>query len=144
MENSELDTLPVLSTHQGGCHCGAVRFEVEHEVARGATRCNCSICTKVSQTSSILKPAAFRLLAGEHALATYEWATRTAQRYFCKHCGVHCFGRGHLPQLGGDFVSVNWNCLDDVDPSEVSVVHWDGRHDNWQSGPRSQPWPIFA
>ncbi len=62
---------------------------------------------------------------------------KIARRAFCKHCGVHCFGRGHLAQLGGDYVSVNFNALDDVDPSEVTVTHWDGGHDNWQAGPRS-------
>ena len=37
------------------------------------------------------------------------------RRYFCKHCGIHCFGRGHLEVLGGDYVSINLNTLDDVD-----------------------------
>jgi hypothetical protein len=144
MENNDKALQPASVRHQGGCHCGAVRFEVALDVARNAMRCNCSICTKMAQTGSIVKPAAFRLLGGDQALGTYEWASRTSQRYFCKHCGIHCFGRGYLEQVGGDYVSVNWSCLDDVDPSAVSVVYWDGRHDNWQSGSRSEPWPIFA
>lgn len=37
---------------------------------------------------------------------------------------------------------VNVACLDDVDPSEVSVRYWDGRHDAWDAGARSTPWPI--
>jgi hypothetical protein len=57
-------------------------------------------------------------------------------------CGVHCFGRGHLVELGGDYVSVNLNCLDDVDPNQLSVVYWDGRHNNWIAGQRPAPWPI--
>ncbi len=32
-------------THQGGCHCGAVRFEVTADIAE-VTDCNCSICAK--------------------------------------------------------------------------------------------------
>ncbi len=63
-------------------------------------------------------------------------------RFFCNTCGVYCFGRGHLEQLGGDFVSVNLNCLDDVELARLTVVHWDGRHDNWQVGPRATPWPV--
>jgi hypothetical protein len=39
---------------------------------------------------------------------------------------------------------VNLNALDDVDPAGVKVGHWDGRHNNWQSGQRDRPWPIFA
>ena len=33
--------------HAGSCHCGAVRFQVRVDATPG-TRCNCSICTKVS------------------------------------------------------------------------------------------------
>ncbi len=46
--------------------------------------------------------------------------------------------------LGGDFVSVNVNTLDDHDPSTTAVTYWDGRHDNWQAGARPTPWPITA
>src|SRR5262245_18814252 len=105
---------PTLKT-TGSCHCGAVRFEVELAIEAGATRCNCSICTKVAQAGSIVKPSAFVLLSSEDPLGRYAWGGRTATRYFCKECGIHCFARGHLEVLGGDYVSVNWNCLDDVD-----------------------------
>jgi hypothetical protein len=129
--------------HGGSCHCGAVRFEVEIDAGKGS-RCNCSICTKLGPTGAIAKPDAFRVLAGEADLSSYAWGAKVSQRFFCKHCGVYCFGRGHLDVLGGDFVSVNLNTLDDIDPGDVKVVHWDGRHDNWQAGPRSTPWPIAA
>jgi hypothetical protein len=128
---------------RGSCHCGAVRFEVEIDVG-GGTRCNCSICTKVGAIGGLVKPAAFTLLAGEGGMGEYLWGGKVATRYFCKHCGIHCFGRGHLAELGGDFVSINLNTLDDIDPYQLAVVHWDGRHDNWQAGPRPSPWPIFA
>jgi hypothetical protein len=59
----------------------------------------------------------------------------------CKTCGITCFSRGHLAEVGGDYVSVNLDSLDDVDPADVKVVHWDGRHDNWHAGPRDTPWP---
>lgn len=139
-----LDRSKVAGVHQGGCHCGAVRFEVDFDPGKGATRCNCSICVKTATTGVIVKPEAFRLLSGEDALSTYEWGHKVSRRYFCKHCGIHCFGRGHLDVLGGDFVSLAVNCLDDVDLSELSILHWDGRHDNWYVGPRPEPWPIFT
>jgi hypothetical protein len=132
------------STHAGGCHCGDVRFEVKVDLSTGASRCNCSICTKSSPVGRIVKPAAFKLLSSEAALGVYEWGHKIAKRFFCKRCGVYCFARGHLEQLGGDYVSVNVNCLDEVDPNALTVVHWDGRHDNWQAGPRATPWPIRA
>jgi hypothetical protein len=134
---------PFAPTHQGGCHCGAVRFEVALEPDFKASRCNCSICAKLGQTGTIVKPHAFRLVSGESELGTYEWGAKISTRYFCKHCGVLCFGVGHLEQIGGDYVSVNLNALDDFDVSLLDVTHWDGRHNNWMAGPRSTPWPFL-
>jgi hypothetical protein len=120
--------------HRGSCHCGDVRFEVVVDATSGS-RCNCSICTKSSVIGGIVKPEAFTLLTDEAKLSTYVWGGRTSTRYFCKNCGIPCFGRGHLEQVGGDYVSVNFNCLDDIDLRDVSLVFWDGRHNNWQAGP---------
>jgi hypothetical protein len=133
-----------LKKYTGGCHCGVVRFEVEMDPNDGASRCNCSICTKIAQTGKIVKPDAFRLVSGKESLSEYRWGGNIATRFFCKHCGIHCYGAGHLAEVGGDFVSVNLNTVDGVDPHALPVVHWDGRHDNWQGGPRPTPWPIEA
>jgi hypothetical protein len=127
--------------HAGGCHCGTVRFEVTVDATAGS-RCNCSICTKTAVLGGNVKPAAFKLVSGEESLSTYEWGGKISRRFFCRHCGIQCFGRGHLEQLGGDYVSVNFNALDGFDPLGAKVIYWDGRHDNWQAGPRSTPWPI--
>lgn len=125
--------------HSGTCHCGAVRFEVEVDASAGS-RCNCSVCTKVGATTGIVGPAAFVLHTDEATLGAY--GGQTGRRFFCKQCGVTCYSRGHLEVLGGDYVSVNFNCLDDIDLRDVAVVYWDGRHNNWQAGPRDTPWPV--
>jgi hypothetical protein len=127
--------------HPGSCHCGAVRFEVRVDVRQGG-RCNCSVCTKIGPTSAIVKPEAFVLVTGGDRLGMYEWGGKISRRFFCLGCGVHCFARGHLVELGGDYVSVNLNCVDDIDLRDVSVSYWDGRHNNWEGGPRSTPWPV--
>ena len=126
--------------HAGGCHCGAVRYQVTLDASQG-TRCNCSICNKVSQLGAIVKPDAFELTAGRDSITEYAFGPVSC-RSFCKHCGIHCFGAGDLPELGGAFVSINLNTLDDVDPLDVKVIYWDGRHNNWQAGPRETPWRI--
>jgi hypothetical protein len=131
------------TVQRGGCHCGDVRFEATLDPAAG-TRCNCTLCTKLGITGCIVKPAAFTLLTDPAALASYARHPEIAQRYFCKRCHVPCFGKGHLAQLGGDFVSVNLNALDGFDAGRAPVLYWDGRHDNWQAGPRATPWPVEA
>ncbi|HVV84399.1 MAG TPA: GFA family protein [Kofleriaceae bacterium] len=129
--------------HQGSCHCGDVRYEVVLDASKG-TRCNCRICTKLGTTGSIVKPEAFTLLSDEANLATYTRHPEIGCRYFCKRCHVMCFSKGHLAQLGGDFVGINLNTLDDIDPGSLALSYWDGRHDNWQAGVRPTPWPIAA
>jgi hypothetical protein len=133
-----------MKKHTGTCHCGAVRYEVEMDLGAGVGRCNCSICTKVAQTGGIVKPEAFKLLAGEESLSEYVWGAKISKRKFCKHCGIHCFGFGHLAELGGDYVSVNVNTLEGVELRNLKVIYWDGRHNNWHAGPRDTAWPIMG
>jgi hypothetical protein len=63
-------------------------------------------------------------------------------RSFCRLCGIHLYGQGYVEELGGAFCSININCLDDVDPSLLTIGYWDGRNNNWHSGMRSGPWPL--
>ena len=125
--------------HQGSCHCGAVKFEVALDPTKGS-RCNCSICTKLGIVGAIAKPG--DLTVDESACSTYRWGGMTATRFFCKHCGITTHLRGHLPELGGDYISINLLALEDIEPAEIDLIYWDGRHNNWEAGPRKTPWPI--
>ncbi|RYZ03803.1 MAG: GFA family protein [Myxococcales bacterium] len=129
--------------HHGSCLCGDVTFDVDLDWSTGS-RCNCTLCTKLGAVGSIVKPAAFKLLSPESKLSSFTRTPEIGRRFFCARCHVYCFGSGRLEVLGGDFVSVNLNCLDDFDVSRTSLIHWDGRHDNWQAGPAPAPWPLSA
>jgi hypothetical protein len=120
-----------------------VRFEVTVDATHG-TQCNCTICTKLGAIGTHVKPAAFRVLQGEESCLRYAWAGKVSTRFTCATCGVYCYGRGHLEMLGGDFISLNLNTLDDFDPALVHVQHWDGRHNNWMGGLRDTPWPVHV
>ncbi|WP_426102758.1 GFA family protein [Massilia sp. TSP1-1-2] len=124
-------------TYHGSCHCKAVRFEADIDLSLGTLRCNCSICKKLRCWPAVVKPDAFRLLAGAEALSLYQFGTKTDEHFFCKHCGVRSFGTGNSPRWGR-FYGVNVTCLDDVTDQELAatpVTYLDGHNDRWDSMP---------
>lgn len=129
--------------HHGSCLCGDVQFEVQVDLSQGS-QCNCTICTKLGATGSLVKPAEFTLLSDKSKQASFTRNPEVGNRYFCARCHVYCYGAGHLAELGGDFVSVNLNCIDGFDLTKAALIHWDGRHDNWGAGPRPARWPLDA
>lgn len=114
-------------THRGGCHCGAVRFEVRAPARLTVQRCNCSMCSKTAYLHLIVPAADFRLLSGEEALTTYTFNTGVARHRFCRTCGIKSF---YVPRSNPDGFSVNLRCLDPGTVTDVSFEDFDGR--NWE------------
>lgn len=125
-------------TYHGSCHCGAVRFACELDLAKGTSKCDCSVCGKSRFWKAIVMAPSFRLLKGSEALSDYQFGSRTIHHLFCRHCGVKPFGNATVAELGGEFYAVNVACLDDATPEELAAapVHYeDGRHDHWDRPP---------
>lgn len=118
---------PLLLKKTGGCHCGAVRFEVEFMQNAVVSQCNCSICSKSGYLHLIVPGEQFRLVAGADTLTTYTFGTGVAKHHFCKVCGIKSF---YVPRSKPDGFSVNIKCLDEAEDVAYSIKPFDGQ--NWE------------
>jgi hypothetical protein len=114
-------------THTGGCHCGAVRFEVLAPKTLQVSECNCSICSRTGYLHLIVPADRFRLVSGTDVLKTYTFNTETAKHLFCSVCGIKSF---YVPRSHPEGYSVNARCIDPGTVDEVVVTPIDGR--NWE------------
>jgi hypothetical protein len=108
---------------QGACHCKAVKFEVRTAVAP-AVRCNCSLCRrKGALMTPVFEAGELKILKGKDALTLYQFNTRAARHYFCKHCGIYPF---HQTRKDPQLWRVNIGCLEGVDPYKLEAGVADG------------------
>ena len=119
-----MTAIPPQVTHAGGCHCGAVRFEVTAPAYIDALECNCSMCTMTGFLHLIVPASRFRLLQGQGALGEYQFNTGVARHLFCRHCGVKSY---YVPRSNPDGFSVNVRCLDPRTITGVRVRLFDDR-----------------
>ena len=84
--------MPV-QTYEGSCHCGALRFQADLELAAGTNKCNCSNCSKSRAWFAFARGAdRYRLLSGSEALTEYRWTPPGRSEpfltyAFCRTCG---------------------------------------------------------
>lgn len=112
-------------TYDGGCQCGAVRYQVSTELG-GVIACNCSRCGKLGSLLAFAPASDFTLRSGEDALTEFRFNKHVIHHLFCKVCGIQSFARGSTPD-GKEMVAINVRCLDGVDPAALKVVQFDGR-----------------
>ena len=115
-------------THRGGCHCGAVAFEVDAPAAPEVFECNCSICAMTGYLHLIVPKERFRLLRGDESLTEYRFNTGAARHLFCRRCGIKSF---YVPRSHPDGISVHARCLDPATVTGLRVTPFDGRH--WEA-----------
>ena len=113
-------------TLHGGCHCGAIRFEVDYR-GEAIYDCNCSMCTKKGILHLIVEASQFRLIRGEFSIREYRFGTKTAVHKFCETCGIHPF---YTPRSHPDGIDVNLRCVDGFDAHDWEITPFDGQ--DWE------------
>jgi hypothetical protein len=111
--------------HRGSCHCGAIAFEVEGEIA-SVMACNCSICQRKGSLLWYVPREQLELLTPESASRVYEFNKHRIRHRFCPTCGIHPYADGTDPK-GNAMAAVNVRCIEGIDLDAIPVTHFDGR-----------------
>jgi hypothetical protein len=123
--------------HEGGCHCGAVRYEVSGEPQHVAL-CHCKDCRKSAGAPMVAWAAfaenEFTLISGE--LSTFN-SSGTAMRSFCPECGTGIAYRNaeFLPGI----VDIQAATLDDPDALPAGAHIQTAERIGWMATAHSLP-----
>jgi hypothetical protein len=124
-------------THQGGCHCGAVRYEVSGDPQHVAL-CHCSDCRKSSGAPMVAWAAyteeQFKLVEGDPV--TFN-SSGSAMRSFCPKCGSGLYYRNaeFLPGI----VDIQSATLDDPDALPPGAHIQTAERLGWMNSAHSLP-----
>jgi len=127
---------------QGGCLCGAVRYEASGNPAR-FYHCHCSRCRKSSgtghATNLFLTEAQLIYTQGEELVRRYKIPeAERFTRQFCSECGSSV--ARYVPELNA--VIIPAGSLDSEPPIKPQArIYWDSRAD-WSCS--DEPLPRFA
>ncbi|RMC34246.1 GFA family protein [Paracoccus alkanivorans] len=109
------------------CHCGAVRLHLRFtDGLHSARRCDCSLCRMRGAVAVSVPLDGLTVLSGKDALGLYQFGTRVAEHYFCRHCGIYTH---HRRRSNPNEYGVNAACIEGVSPFDfTSVEVLDGRN----------------
>ncbi len=124
-------------TMTGGCHCGAVRYEVEGEAMTHAL-CHCSDCRRHAGAPvvgwTMYPEAALRITRG--AVKVYA-SSDHGRREFCADCGTGLFYR-NVENLPG-IVDIQSATYDDPDAVPAQAHIQTAERISWMAGAHLLP-----
>ncbi|CAK7238871.1 MAG: hypothetical protein STHCBS139747_000291 [Sporothrix thermara] len=127
------------ATYRGGCHCGAISFDVtlsppleplpgSSEPGHTVVECNCSVCCRFGY--QIVYPTrdkvVFRNKGGRERCGKYRFNLKVQDHLFCKNCGASLmidFQDRFKPQFDGYGVSVRTLYGVDMDALHIQKVN---------------------
>mgnify|MGYP000657213527 CR=1 FL=1 len=109
-----------MTTFQGSCHCGGVKFEVRNqEKPERLVRCNCSLCRRRGAIMANCHVDDLVVIEGADKLSLYQWNTRVAKHYFCSVCGIYTH---HQRRRFPDQCGYNVACIEGVDMDALDDI----------------------
>ncbi|TYC77967.1 GFA family protein [Stappia sp. BW2] len=107
-----------MTSTQGGCLCGELRYEVQKQPAR-TTMCHCKFCQRATGGAYLVEPvfesADFTVIRGTPKRYTHlsEGSGKKVYIHFCDNCGTKLFltferFEGFVGVYGGTLDDPNW------------------------------------
>jgi len=96
--------------HEGGCHCGALRFTFDSDKPLAPRACQCGFCRRHG-ARTVTDPEGFATLDLGAATIRYCFGSGVTEFLICGRCGVYVGAMA--PIDGRGFVTLNLNAFDD-------------------------------
>ncbi|SHE93390.1 Uncharacterized conserved protein [Acidocella aminolytica 101 = DSM 11237] len=113
----------------GGCLCGAITYQLEHEPDDVADICFCRECRKASGAGTLpwvqVPPERFALIKGT---AKPFASSAAATRWFCPDCGTPLY----MTDQEGRSIGVTLGSLDDPEHIRPTTQGWVCERVSWQ------------
>lgn len=125
----------------GGCHCGALRYEVS-EAPLATYTCHCTDCQRVTSSAFSMaitvRDTAFRLTAGEPRFAQKAADSgRVVIRWLCPDCGCWIVGGPQPGAAPGETIRrVRAGTLDDTSWLHPTAHFWTRSKQSWVTLPQ--------
>ncbi len=130
---------------QGGCQCGAVRYEISGAPVIVAI-CHCTMCRRANAAPAVAW-AMFQesQVSFTHQLPALYVSSAEAKRGFCSHCGTQIsFTASYIPGL----IDITVGSLDEPHTVTPALHYWDSKRLPWiefaDRLPKHAEFPPFA
>lgn len=127
----------------GGCHCGAIRYELIWPLSSPEVpvrACSCGFCTKHRGAYTSHPEAKLEAVVDDSLVSAYTFATGTADFLVCSRCGVVPFATSLID--GRLYAVVNVNTFDKDDELILteSISDFEGEAVDERLARRARTW----
>ena len=116
----EVNGIKIQAKHKASCHCGTVELELSlPEGLIDLRRCDCSLCKRRGAIAASVDLDGIKIIKGNDALTLYQFNTKTAKHFFCKHCGIYTH---HQRRSNPHLYGFNVSCLEGINPLTIEGI----------------------
>jgi hypothetical protein len=121
-----------MTTLQGGCLCGAIRYSVNASITE-LRACHCTSCQKISGSggtvNAVIASKDFTLLQGKpRCYSAKADSGRILNRYFCADCGSGLYSQR---EISPERMVLRAGSIDNAPPMKLTAHIWTNSKRPW-------------